>query len=308
MAPITAEPEPHGATERGRAEAAAGGAARSREQRPPPPPRRKHAGPTGAGTRPPSLRGPGPRAAPSEGPGGAGAVPLPRPHCPRPSRAAPAAPRPRRARVCAPRSAGGGCANPRQKPNRIAGGSTERGPPTLSARGRDSQGRGDGGDSPLPCRSASAVPVQLPACGTWLFTRGFASWRRAGWERQEEVSRVCTWGTGQLDPEGGRTSKAEQTAWCGLVQPFREKRAIRTVHFYGHSQGLHWKNNLQSNFHFFQGSSLKKHQNNQTKQKAPPAPKIIFYEPLHSLGDMSPASPSSELACSWLMKKSLRCG
>lgn len=112
------------------------------------------------------------------------------------------------------------------------------------------------------------MSVHFRECVACLFTRDFSSWRRAGWERQEEVSRVSTRRTGQLDPEGGRTSKAERTVWCGLIQPFREEWVIQTVHFSEHSQGVDWKESLRSNFHFFRElpwKSTKTTKPNQTK-------------------------------------------
>lgn len=115
-----------------------------------------------------------------------------------------------------PRSAGRR-RNPQQKPNRIAGGSTERGPWGPHAlRVSGASGGRDGGAGGSSCVETAACQPQLvlgvTAKGLFLegeksvfqtsplslslsssvrgWLVGVVSWRRAGWERQEGVSWV----------------------------------------------------------------------------------------------------------------------
>lgn len=145
-----------GAAERGRAQA---GSPRGREHIPTPPPPRKYAKTTAAGTRP---------AFPPPLPG---ARPWGRPFQPS-GRGRPGASLRRAARAPAgPAVLSASRGNPREKPDRIAGGSMERGPadsgPAPAAWQRAL------GDSPRPCQSSSVVSAQLPERVPCLFIGSF---------------------------------------------------------------------------------------------------------------------------------------
>lgn len=146
----------------------------------------------------------------------------------------------RAAHVYGPRSAGRR-RNLRQKLNRIAGGSMEQ---ALWELARPSHAPGAAlraaGGRVCAERVACGLPGRLPPLLLGVTAKGMHVpggrmsvfqtsplylclsrsvgwvvwaflWRRAGWERQEEVGRVSMWRTGPLVPERGRRRKAEQT-------------------------------------------------------------------------------------------------
>lgn len=166
-------------------------------QKPPPP-----------APRPLSLlpsRGPGPGAAPSSPQAGAGPAP--------PSAALPAPPP---GPPCLVRAAG----IPGKSRTGSRAGAWSGAPQTAGRHLRP--GSEPWGTAPV---RVSPVPLCPPSSqsGCRVCLSGVSFMEESGVGEAGRGSRVPTWRTGQRDPGGDRTSKAERTVWCGLIQPFREE-------------------------------------------------------------------------------------